>query len=115
MSLKLKIYEAIKQVYPKPYPIDEVFGIADLLGHKQSLAERKCRELVHSGLIRAIKNDKGYNTAYLWIKSVEEGYIDTSLIKTNNFKLRDPITVENPFKFRKVQNRLGFTLPPVRE
>ena len=70
MSLKLKIYEAIKQVYPKPYPIDEVFGIADLLGHKQSLAERKCRELVHSGLMSAVKNDKGYNVAYKWIKPI---------------------------------------------
>ena len=94
MSLKLKIYEAIKQVYPKPYPIDEVFGIADLLGHKQSLAERKCRELVHSGLIDAVKNDKGYNVAYKWIKPEEVNYPQVEVKKVE-------------------QNRLGFKLPPI--
>ena len=46
-------------------PIDKVFEIAERLGHKQSLSERKCRLLVSAGLVKCLKNKKGNNVAYI--------------------------------------------------
>jgi len=68
MSLQSEIYDAVKKTNPNIYRIDEVFGIAELLGHKQSLAERKCRLLVHAGLIEAVRNEKKYIIGYKYIE-----------------------------------------------
>lgn len=70
-SLKSTILEAVKTACPKMYQINLVFGIAERLGHKHSLAERKCRELCREGLIKAIRNEKGYNIGYVYLPTAK--------------------------------------------
>lgn len=68
-SLQKELLKKIQNVYPKSRSLDDLFAISDILGHKQSLCERKSRILVHSGLVEVIKNEKRQNMAYRAIKN----------------------------------------------
>ena len=70
-SLQSEILSAVKKASPRVFSIDEVFSIAEFLNHKQSLAERKCRLLCQSGLIRAIRNEKGYVVSYQAVEATQ--------------------------------------------
>ena len=67
-SLQSELLENIRQAYPNSRSLDDLFAISSMLGHKDSLCERKLRLLVHSGLIEVIKNDKHHNVAYKYIE-----------------------------------------------
>ena len=73
-SLQKELLENIKQAYPNSQSLDNLFAISQMLGHKDSLCERKLRLLVHVGLIEVLKDDRGQNYAYKWIKPTINDY-----------------------------------------
>ena len=129
-SLQKELLENIKQAYPNSQSLDNLFAISQMLGHKDSLCERKLRLLVQSKLVEVLKDDKKQNYAYKWIKPTIEVVRRPEVIEPFE-DLRNPEgfyfkssgvpdcfkgKAKNTFKEKTLsQFRLGFSLPPVRE
>ena len=103
MSLQSKILKTIQGAYPNVVSINKVFEIAKLSGHKQSLAERKCRLLVHSGLIEAIRNEKRYIMGYKAVETITTNIISHTAsmveIKPPEFKPTQEPLLKIPYLF----------------
>jgi hypothetical protein len=70
-SLKNKLFEAIKGDYPNMFSLERVEDLAREAEHKVSNAERRLRELCDPNdagyaPVKAIRNDKGFITGYLY-------------------------------------------------
>jgi len=87
-SLQKELLENIKQAYPNSQSLDELFAISQMLGHKDSLCERKLRLLVQSKLVEVLKDDKKQNYAYKWIKPTINDY---DIREFTNTKIQDKL------------------------
>jgi len=70
-SLKTKLFEAIKGVYPKEFTLEMVNALAYDNGYKVSNAERRLRELCEPNdagyaPVIAVRNDKKIIVGYLY-------------------------------------------------
>ena len=93
-SLQKELYENIKQAYPNSQSLDELFSISQMLGHKDSLCERKLRYLVHAGLIEVLKDERGYNKAYKYnnpIDSLLKAFAGKRIDKKETPKVQDKL------------------------
>lgn len=95
-SLQTSLLELIRENYPQEVSIDKLYMLCEMLDHKQSTCDRKCRVLTHAGLITPILTDKHAIKAYVATSCTKENMIDL-----------------NKYFLPKEQGRLGITLPRI--
>jgi predicted transcriptional regulator len=69
LSLQTKLLSAIRENGTRT--LDQLFAVGRLMGHKDSLVERKLRLLVASGLIEVKRDSFGHNKYYEWVDKKE--------------------------------------------